>query len=101
MLDIRVVKRPVGSCWYSVPPRWIDPSSAYRQANTRLMILGVPELVELASSFYTLYPGDLVFSGTPEGVGPIAPGDRIVAAVEGIGTIEVDVRAAEHPPRTD
>lgn len=68
-----------------------------QQSNTSQMILGVAELVELASSFYTLHPGDIVFSGTPEGVGPLAPGDRIVATVDGIGTIEVDVRAAERP----
>jgi 2-keto-4-pentenoate hydratase/2-oxohepta-3-ene-1,7-dioic acid hydratase in catechol pathway len=66
-----------------------------QQSNTRFMILGVPELVELASSFYTLYPGDIVFTGTPEGVSAIAAGDRIVATVERIGTMEVDVRAAE------
>ena len=66
-----------------------------QRSNTRYMILGVPELVELASSFYTLEPGDVVFSGTPEGVAPIEPGDRIVATVAKIGTMEVRVRAAE------
>jgi 2-keto-4-pentenoate hydratase/2-oxohepta-3-ene-1,7-dioic acid hydratase in catechol pathway len=66
-----------------------------QQSNTRFMILSVAELVALASSFYTLYPGDIVFSGTPEGVSQIAPGDRIVATVERIGTMEVKVRAAE------
>lgn len=66
-----------------------------QQSNTSFMILGVADLVALASSFYTLYPGDIVFTGTPEGVSPIAPGDRIVATVERIGTMEVEVRAAE------
>ena len=66
-----------------------------QQSNTRFMTLGVAELIELASSFYTLHPGDLVFTGTPEGVSPIAPGDRIVATVDRIGTMEVNVRAAE------
>ena len=66
-----------------------------RQAsNTRYMILGVPELLELASSFYTLYPGDIVLTGTPEGVSPIVSGDRIAATIEKIGTMEVAVRAA-------
>jgi 2-keto-4-pentenoate hydratase/2-oxohepta-3-ene-1,7-dioic acid hydratase in catechol pathway len=65
-----------------------------QKSNTRFMILGVAELVELASSFYTLHPGDVVFSGTLEAVSPIAPGDRIVATVERIGTMEVAVRAA-------
>jgi 2-keto-4-pentenoate hydratase/2-oxohepta-3-ene-1,7-dioic acid hydratase in catechol pathway len=66
-----------------------------QQSNTKFMILSVAELVEMASSFYTLYPGDIVFSGTPEGVSPIVAGDRIVATVERVGTMEVSVRAAE------
>jgi 2-keto-4-pentenoate hydratase/2-oxohepta-3-ene-1,7-dioic acid hydratase in catechol pathway len=69
-----------------------------QRSNTRYLILGVAELVELASSFYTLEPGDVVFTGTPEGVGPIEPGDRIVATVARIGTMEVHVRASEGVP---
>jgi 2-keto-4-pentenoate hydratase/2-oxohepta-3-ene-1,7-dioic acid hydratase in catechol pathway len=65
-----------------------------QSSNTRYMILGVPELIEFASSFYTLYPGDIVITGTPEGVSPIAPGDVISARIEGIGAMEVKVRAA-------
>jgi 2-keto-4-pentenoate hydratase/2-oxohepta-3-ene-1,7-dioic acid hydratase in catechol pathway len=65
-----------------------------QKSNTKYMILGVPELIELASSFYTLYPGDIISTGTPEGVSPIAPGDTIVATIEKIGTMEVKVRAA-------
>jgi 2-keto-4-pentenoate hydratase/2-oxohepta-3-ene-1,7-dioic acid hydratase in catechol pathway len=68
-----------------------------QKSNTRLLILGVPELIELASSFYTLYPGDVIFTGTPEGVSPIAPGDEIVATIERIGSMQVAVRAAETP----
>lgn len=65
-----------------------------QKSNTRYLILGVPELIELASSFYTLHPGDIVLTGTPEGVSPISPGDRIVATIERIGTMAVEVRAA-------
>jgi 2-keto-4-pentenoate hydratase/2-oxohepta-3-ene-1,7-dioic acid hydratase in catechol pathway len=65
-----------------------------QKSNTKYMILGVPELIELASSFYTLYPGDIISTGTPEGVSPIVPGDTIVATIEKIGTMEVRVRAA-------
>ena len=64
-----------------------------QQSNTRLMILGVAELIEMASSMYTLYPGDLIFTGTPEGVSPIHPGDSIVATIASIGTMAVAVRA--------
>jgi 2-keto-4-pentenoate hydratase/2-oxohepta-3-ene-1,7-dioic acid hydratase in catechol pathway len=66
-----------------------------QKSNTRYLILGVAELIELASSFYTLYPGDIVLTGTPEGVSPINPGDQIVATIERIGTMEVGVRAAD------
>jgi 2-keto-4-pentenoate hydratase/2-oxohepta-3-ene-1,7-dioic acid hydratase in catechol pathway len=66
-----------------------------RQAsNTKNMILGVAELIELASSFYTLHPGDVFLTGTPEGVSPIVPGDKIVASIEKIGSMEVEVRHA-------
>lgn len=66
-----------------------------QKSNTRYMILGVPELIELASSFYTLYPGDVIYTGTPEGVSPIEAGDEIVATIERIGTMQVAVRAAD------
>jgi 2-keto-4-pentenoate hydratase/2-oxohepta-3-ene-1,7-dioic acid hydratase in catechol pathway len=58
------------------------------------MILGVPELIEFASAFYTLNPGDVIMTGTPEGVSPIQPGDNILATIEKIGTMAVQVRAA-------
>ncbi len=65
-----------------------------QNSNTKYLILGVPQLIELASSFYTLHPGDIISTGTPEGVSPIVPGDRIVATIEKIGSMQVDVRAA-------
>jgi 2-keto-4-pentenoate hydratase/2-oxohepta-3-ene-1,7-dioic acid hydratase in catechol pathway len=65
-----------------------------QNSNTKFMILGVPQLIEFASSFYTLNPGDVVMTGTPDGVSPIEPGDRLVATIEKIGTMEVQVRAA-------
>jgi 2-keto-4-pentenoate hydratase/2-oxohepta-3-ene-1,7-dioic acid hydratase in catechol pathway len=64
-----------------------------QKSSTKYMILGVAELIEMASSFYTLHPGDLIFTGTPEGVSPIEAGDRIVATIETIGTMHVDTRA--------
>lgn len=66
-----------------------------QKSNTRYLILGVAELIEMASSMYTLHPGDVVFTGTPEGVSPIEPGDEIVATIQSIGTMTVSVRAAE------
>jgi 2-keto-4-pentenoate hydratase/2-oxohepta-3-ene-1,7-dioic acid hydratase in catechol pathway len=65
-----------------------------QNSNTKYMILGVPELIEFASSFYTLQPGDVIITGTPEGVSPIQPGDQVKATIEGIGSMDVEVRAA-------
>jgi 2,4-didehydro-3-deoxy-L-rhamnonate hydrolase len=62
------------------------------------MTLGVAELIEMAAAFYTLHPGDVVFTGTPEGVSPIEPGDAIVATIQGIGSMRVPVRAAAGVP---
>ena len=64
-----------------------------QQSNTRHFILGVAQLIEMASSMYTLHPGDLIFTGTPEGVSPIYPGDSIVATIAHIGTMAVAVRS--------
>ena len=65
-----------------------------QQARTRDLILSVPALIAFASSFYTLLPGDVIMTGTPEGVGPVLPGDVITATVERIATIDVNVRLA-------
>lgn len=66
---------------------------ARQKANTRDLILGIPELIEFATSFYTLHPGDVLLTGTPEGVGPVKPGDRMIAEIQGIGRMEVAVRS--------
>jgi 2-keto-4-pentenoate hydratase/2-oxohepta-3-ene-1,7-dioic acid hydratase in catechol pathway len=66
-----------------------------QQSSTADLILSIPELIEYAASFYTLHPGDVIFTGTPEGVGPIHPGDTITACIERIGTMQVNVRAAK------
>ena len=73
----------------------LDVNGERRQdGNTRQMIRGVAALIEYASSFYTLYPGDIFLSGTPAGVGPLRPGDELTASIEKIGTMRVKVRAA-------
>jgi 2-keto-4-pentenoate hydratase/2-oxohepta-3-ene-1,7-dioic acid hydratase in catechol pathway len=65
-----------------------------QRANTRDLIMDVPALIEFASSYYTLHPGDILYTGTPEGVGPILPGDRIEASISRIGSFAIDVVAA-------
>ncbi|MDB5553710.1 MAG: 2-hydroxyhepta-2,4-diene,7-dioate isomerase [Rhizobium sp.] len=56
------------------------------------MVFNVEEQIAYASRFYTLYPGDLIYTGTPAGVGPIRPGDVIHADISKLGEIEVHVR---------
>ncbi len=74
---------------------WIKVNGVTKQSsNTKYLILGVAELIEMASLFYTLYPGDVIITGTPEGVGPIEPGDTLLAYVEKIGEMTTEVRAA-------
>jgi 2,4-diketo-3-deoxy-L-fuconate hydrolase len=70
-------------------------SGVRQKANTRDLIIGVSELIAFASSFYTLMPGDVLLTGTPEGVAPIQAGDLMDAAIAGIGRMDVLVRAAK------
>jgi 2-keto-4-pentenoate hydratase/2-oxohepta-3-ene-1,7-dioic acid hydratase in catechol pathway len=64
-----------------------------QDANTDDLVLGVRELIEMASSFYTLHPGDVILTGTPQGVGPVRPGDVLLAKMEKIGEMRVEVGA--------
>jgi fumarylpyruvate hydrolase len=56
------------------------------------LIWSVDEIIEQLSQAWTLQPGDLIFSGTPAGVGPVLPGDVMSGSVEGLGSIRVAVR---------
>lgn len=63
-----------------------------RQAsNTRFMIMNIAEQIEWASRFYTLYPGDVIMSGTCEGVGQVVSGDLIECEMQSVGTMSVRV----------
>ena len=57
------------------------------------MIFGVAELVSFVSGVMTLWPGDLIATGTPEGVGPLAPGDEVIVSIDGIGRLASRVEA--------
>jgi 2-keto-4-pentenoate hydratase/2-oxohepta-3-ene-1,7-dioic acid hydratase in catechol pathway len=65
-----------------------------QNSTTALLTVGVPRLIELASAMYTLHPGDLILTGTPEGVGPVQPGDTMTAWCDGIGEMAVRVHQA-------
>jgi 2-keto-4-pentenoate hydratase/2-oxohepta-3-ene-1,7-dioic acid hydratase in catechol pathway len=67
-----------------------------RQDSNTNLIFDIPRLIEFASQFYTLYPGDLYYTGTPEGVGPVKPGDWISCrSVPALGELRIQVRAHE------
>jgi fumarylpyruvate hydrolase len=55
------------------------------------MIWKVPEMISYLSGLFTLAAGDIIFAGTPSGVGPVKRGDKLLGRVEGVGTLEVRV----------
>jgi 2-keto-4-pentenoate hydratase/2-oxohepta-3-ene-1,7-dioic acid hydratase in catechol pathway len=84
----------------------VDPSALHvktflngklrQSGNTRNLIFTIPFLVRFISRIMTLYPGDIISTGTPAGVGPMQPGDRVDVQIEGIGTLSNQVmRIAE------
>jgi len=62
-------------------------------ADTKDLIYDIGRLIELASSFYTLYPGDVYYTGTPQGVASVKPGDVLRGRCDLIGELEIEVRA--------
>jgi 2-keto-4-pentenoate hydratase/2-oxohepta-3-ene-1,7-dioic acid hydratase in catechol pathway len=84
-----------------VPADGIDPTNLdirleingerRQHGSTSLMIFPLPRLIAYLSTIFTLVPGDLIYTGTPEGVGPVRPGDRLVATIDGLPKLEVSV----------
>lgn len=77
-----------------------------QDSNTSKLIWSVPRLIAYASAYYTLWPGDIIMTGTPEGVSEIVPGDKVVLGVEKIGEMTLAIQAGEwtksdlvHAPR--
>jgi 2-keto-4-pentenoate hydratase/2-oxohepta-3-ene-1,7-dioic acid hydratase in catechol pathway len=71
-------------------------NGAVRQhGRARDMIFPIPHLLSYISSIMTLEPGDVVATGTPEGVGPLAPGDMVEVAIPGVATLRNPVVAEE------
>lgn len=64
-----------------------------QSSRTSQMVFTVPQLLAAVTRFVTLYPGDIIFSGTPAGISPIAPGDVLEVTVQGIGTLRNQVIA--------
>ena len=70
-------------------PIWQAPPFRCRQktGNTANLIFPVPFLVRFLSRIMTLLPGDVISTGTPAGIGPMAPGDRVDVQIDGIGVL--------------
>ena len=88
---------PIGPC---VAPVGLDiPLGVESRVNGELrqnsstseLIFSIRELIQFVTAVMTLLPGDIISTGTPPGVGAIAPGDRVVVAVEGVGELSNDV----------
>ena len=69
---------------------WVN-DELRQQANTRDLIVNMPQMVAIASSASTLYPGDLIATGTPAGVGPVRDGDLVTIEVEHVGRMALRV----------
>jgi fumarylpyruvate hydrolase len=66
-----------------------------QQSDIDKLIWNIREIIADLSLFYHLQPGDLIYTGTPEGVGAVLPGDRITGSVAGVGSVALIVGAAE------
>jgi fumarylpyruvate hydrolase len=66
-----------------------------QSADVAQLVWSVQELIEHLSGFYHLRPGDLLMTGTPAGVGPVQPGDRLVGSIDGLGSVILCIAAAE------
>ena len=61
-----------------------------------LVYKSIPETIAFLSQYVELFPGDLIMMGTPDGVGPLVPGDEVEGWIEGINTIRFTVTEAKH-----
>jgi 2-keto-4-pentenoate hydratase/2-oxohepta-3-ene-1,7-dioic acid hydratase in catechol pathway len=69
-----------------------------QEASTKELIFSVSDLIAYASSVMTLWPGDVLYTGTPAGVGPVSDGDTVSAEIDGIGILTVTVSDAHASP---
>jgi 2-keto-4-pentenoate hydratase/2-oxohepta-3-ene-1,7-dioic acid hydratase in catechol pathway len=66
-----------------------------QSGRTSQLLFGLPTLISYISQVMTLLPGDVVLTGTPSGVGPITPGQRVECTIEGLGTLTNSVAGAD------
>ncbi|MFT5393897.1 MAG: fumarylpyruvate hydrolase [Gammaproteobacteria bacterium] len=71
---------------------WLEVNGEVRQdGDLNQLIWKVPEVISYLSDLFTLAPGDLIYTGTPSGVGPTVRGDRLVGRIEGVGELDLHV----------
>ena len=71
---------------------WVDVNGARRQQGDLAdMIWDVAHTIHFLSQYYELLPGDLIFTGTPAGVGAVLPGDRLDGGIDSLGTLSIEV----------
>jgi 2-keto-4-pentenoate hydratase/2-oxohepta-3-ene-1,7-dioic acid hydratase in catechol pathway len=71
---------------------WLKVNGEFRQkSHTSYMVFSVAHLIAYISHIMTLEPGDIIATGTPEGIGPMEPGDRVAAGIESFGVLEFSV----------
>jgi fumarylpyruvate hydrolase len=71
---------------------WLEVNVTPRQrGDLSQLVWRIPEMIAYLSTLFTLSPGDLIFTGTPAGVGPVERGDVLKGAVEGVGALTVRV----------
>jgi fumarylpyruvate hydrolase len=71
---------------------WLAVNDVIKQdSNIDKLIWSVPEMISILSKTITLLPGDVIYTGTPEGVGPINKGDKVSGGVDGIGEVSITI----------
>lgn len=78
--------------WRNINIKLEKNSETVQQGNTKNLIFPIPYLLAHISTFFTLQKGDLIFTGTPEGVGPVQIGDRLTASLNNKKLLEFDVK---------
>jgi fumarylpyruvate hydrolase len=63
-----------------------------QKSTTEQLMWKIPEIIEHLSAAWELQPGDLIFTGTPEGVGAVKAGDLMVGAVAGLGELRIQIQ---------
>ena len=71
---------------------WLAVNDVIKQdSNIDKLIWSVPEMISILSKTMTLLPGDIIYTGTPEGVGAISKGDKVTGGVEGVGEVSITI----------